>query len=143
MTEGKKQKVAQVEQLRAEGKTLSEIAAIMGVSKSRIRDHIKAGEWQREYEKSNDWLVRSGFSVRLCNSLCNAGINSREQLLRAVKAGRLNPRPGGTRNYGYKSHTEVLKWLGLPDPGKPGSRVEPCPHCGQLVPYNLFLRKRS
>lgn len=67
-------------------------------------------------------------SVRVVNCLYNAGLESREAVLEAYKSGRL--RPKSPRNYGWKSHQEVARWLGMPEPTKRKPKI--CPHCGGM-----------
>jgi len=75
-----------------------------------------------------------GLSVRAANSLNNFGITSREEAIEAIKSGRMSP--GKMRNYGWKSHSELLRFLGLPE-AKKLSRVYTlnghCPHCGKSL----------
>jgi len=42
-------------------------------------------------------------------------VTSREEAMVALKKGLLVPSKS-IRNYGWKSHLEVCKWLGLPKP---------------------------
>ena len=91
-------------------------------------------------------------SCRAANCLNNAGIETKEQARQAIIEGRLKPdkkawnwnapnQNRGIRNYGWKTHKEVCKWVGLPEPHKP-KRVQICPHCGKdvLLPPNAKLR---
>lgn len=90
----------------------------------------------------------SELSVRAANCLSNSGIETKEQAKQAIIEGRLKPdkkvwnwnapiQNRGIRNYGWKTHKEVCKWVGLPEPHKP-KRVQICPHCGKdvLLPPN-------
>lgn len=84
-----------------------------------------------------DWMRwTGGLSYRLKNILSNLNINSREEALVAYQSGRLNFRGKGTRNYGWKSHCELARWLGLPPTIKPTRKVSApkhCPHCGGVL----------
>ena len=85
-----------------------------------------------EYRLNREPHWTDGLSVRAANCLWNINIRSREQALEAYQSGRLKPLKY-PRNYGWKSHKEVAKWLGLPEPQKQAPRVyvpKVCPHCG-------------
>jgi hypothetical protein len=73
-----------------------------------------------------------GLSTRAQNVLYNNDFSSREGVLAAYKSEKLHPTKGlRPRNYGWKCHKEVAKWLGLPEPNK--SIPKTCPHCGGII----------
>ena len=80
--------------------------------------------------KKTHWS--EGLSVRAVNCLNNAGINSRKQTLEAYTSGRLHPDKCTPRGYGWLTHKQVAKFLGLPEPQRPTPkfRCQTCPHCG-------------
>lgn len=65
-----------------------------------------------------------GLSSRVKNVCSQKGIYTREQLMQEIITGRLHPSTK-QRNYGIKSHIEVIKWLGL--------TVKTCPHCNRFI----------
>lgn len=117
-------------QLRKEGLPFSKIGERLNVSPPRARQIYISAEYSM---KRPAWWT-DGLSVRAQNCLWKLGVSSREQafeVYQKISAGRLNP-----RNYGRKTHEEVAKWLGLPDPQKSRPEVYPaerCPHCGERL----------
>jgi hypothetical protein len=122
--------------LRKQGLTYREIGKRMGVCEGRAnylyKDAIQC------LNRGPHWT--DGFSVRLANLLNNCNINSREEALEAYQSGRLRVTKADqkdwsskTRGYGWKSHKELAKWLGLPEPQKSANKRHNlcvCPHCG-------------
>lgn len=116
-------------QLRKQGLKFKDIGKRMNVGAQRARQLYASAEYRLTREPH--WM--DGLSVRAANCLWNMSIESREEALEAYNSGRLRPGKRGPRNYGWKSHKEVAKWLGLPEPQKPAPRVyapKVCPHCG-------------
>jgi len=72
-------------------------------------------------------------SVRAWNCLNSFNINSREEALAAYQSGRLTVGKRGPRNYGWKSHKEVARWLGLPEPQRQVRLPKICPYCGGKI----------
>ena len=81
-------------------------------------------------EHGGSWM--DGLSTRCKLCIHNMDLKSRDDVLQAYKSGRLKPEgKKHPRNYGWKSHREIAKWLGLPEPVKPKQAVLiKCPHCG-------------
>ena len=69
-----------------------------------------------------------GLKTRTSNILKMLNLNNREQVADARKDGTLSLRNHG---YGWKTHLEIHKWLGLPEPVKGGRKI--CLHCGKPV----------
>ena len=116
-------------QLRKQGLKFKEVGKRMGISSGRAQQLYHNAEWRLNL--APHWM--DGLSVRAANCLNYYNINSREEALEAYQSGRLRVGQRGPRNYGWKSHKEVAKWLGLPEPQKPAPRVylaKTCPHCG-------------
>ena len=99
-------------QLREQGLKFKEVGAKLGASACRARQLYCLAKWWLEREPH--WT--DGLNVRAANALLNSGIKSRDETLAAFKTGTLHLGIGGPRNYGIKSHKEVAKWLGLPEP---------------------------
>lgn len=85
--------------------------------------------------------------------LIQAGYTSREQVMAAVKSGRLScVTEGRPRQYGVKLHKRVLAWLGLPitlplllghcyRPADPSWRPEYTPEQGQYLAFIFHFTK--
>lgn len=85
-------------------------------------------EWHKQGEKGDPYF---GLSVRSANCCNNANLMNRAQIEAAIKDGRLHPKNTvGCRNYGWKSHVEIHRWLGLPEPQRAKPQLKVCPHCG-------------
>lgn len=65
-----------------------------------------------------------GLSYRASSVLNNCNLDTREQILEAVKNGRLLK----TRNVGPAVMREILEWLGVPKRGVDHTKI--CPTCG-------------
>lgn len=65
-----------------------------------------------------------GLTVRAANCMARAKLHNREEVLAAIKSKRLHPDNLGSKrsarpcclNYGWKTHKEVHRWLGLTEP---------------------------
>lgn len=73
-------------------------------------------------------------SVRAWNVLSRLNLTTKEAVKECILAGKLHPdfkgrvtEDQGTRNYGWKTHREVLKWVGLPVPAPVQNK---CCKCG-------------
>lgn len=77
----------------------------------------------------------TGLSVRAGTVINNLNLRNRGEVLAAIKDGRLHPRR--TRHYGWKTHIEICRWLGLPVPLKRGQ----CPRCSRN-PWTKWLDKK-
>ena len=109
----------EIYQLRKQGKTLREIAARYKIGPERVRQiEIRKLRDLRNSKDPDCWWY--GLSERTSNCLRNADINSKEEALEGLKNGKINFRMNGTKNYGWKCHIELHKWLGLPEPKKGG-----------------------
>lgn len=129
----------------SDGKTFAEIGAIIGVSASRASCIYAKAKWIEEKHRlgeKDDPLF--GLSTRATNCCRDLGLENRKQVEAAIKDGRLKPdktpwngnpfkahkEDRGPRKYGWKTHVEVHKWLGLPEPQQRSARQAVCPHCG-------------
>lgn len=96
---------------------------------------------KHRYSRLWKWLDRLGhpdsqgrhsrMGIQLANVFNNLDLNTKAEIRQAFESGRLNPRK--VRHYGWESHREVAKWLGLPEPIKPSKQPRFCPHCGGRV----------
>ena len=114
--------VPQVILLRAEGKTLADIAALTNLSKQRISQVVHTAKRHEAIQ------ARWGFpfSVRTDRILEDLAVRSKEQALDLYNSGHIYP--GAIWSFGHKSYHEICEWLGVPPlkkrPGKPTT----CPH---------------
>ena len=125
----------QAYQLREQGLTYTEIGKRMGITAGRVKQLYSIAKHRLEW--SNYFF---GLSIKLGHLLNNIGIHNREQALEAFNSGKLKPGKGGIRNYGWKSHKEMAKWLGLPEPMKPMAALlamQTCPHCGKKLKQEI------
>lgn len=124
-------------QLRKQGLKFKDVGQRLNVCAQQARQLYESAE--HRLNRDPHWT--DGLSTRPKNILINMGFESRKQVLEAYNLGRMRPCKRGPRNYGWKSHKEVAKWLGLPEPMKPGiiaRMAETCPHCGR----NLFFHQK-
>lgn len=80
----------------------------------------------QDYGISSPYSVpgHEGLSYRASSVLNNCNLHTREQILEAVKNGRLLK----TRNVGPAVMREILEWLGVPKRGADKTHI--CPTCG-------------
>lgn len=102
--------------LRREGKTFREIGEHLGVSAGRARQVHESAERMERLQPERRWL--EGLSQRTISVLARAKLYTREDVEKAVREGRLSwsnkmRDPGYIRDYGKKTHAEVLQWLGM------------------------------
>ena len=103
-----------VVKLREQGITFREIGLRIGCTTGNANAlHMHA---RRQLNRAREWTA--GLSVRAANVLNNRNINSHEEALAFFKShGWKEVRRW--RNYGWKTHKIVFKWLRLPAPRKP------------------------
>lgn len=81
-----------------------------------------------------------GLSVRTQNCLLNSKYHdaTKEQLREAYFDGKIRPKL--IRNYGQKTHLEVLQWLGISEvTRKPRRFSTHCPHCWKPLKLSLCI----
>lgn len=115
--------------------TFKEIGKSIGICGGRASDLYKTAkrrqEWHAKGESGDPYY---GLSTRAINICRGANLLNREQILEAVKDGRLTTKGRPRyRNYGWKTHVEIHKWLGLPEPIKSHRQPVKCPHCGAIL----------
>jgi hypothetical protein len=98
-----------------EKKTFREIAANMGLSRNRVHQMYQASVQQIEPKKrGGDVWPEFSLSLRAihCTERKFGRANVHERVVkRALKSGQLSP--GKVHNYGWKTHREVCKWVGV------------------------------
>ena len=119
--------VPQVILLRAEGKTLRDIACLTHLTKQRISQVIQVAKRHEAIQ------ARWGFpfSVRTDRILEDLAVRSREDALELYKTGHLFP--GAIWSFGHRSYHEICEWLGVPPLKKRPGTPTKCPHCGTLI----------
>lgn len=97
-------------------KTFAFIGTEFGITGARVRQiYLDAKAWPK-------W--DDGLPARVKNILKNAGITSREEVIKVVQNKEILRR----RNMGWQSYQELCVWLGMEKPHRGKSKV--CPHCG-------------
>lgn len=127
-------------ELRECGKTFREIGTGIGVCANRaMQIHARAIFKRDEWPKNPLYPL----SVRAVNCLNNIAVTNKKEALSAIQSGRLKPLRS-PRNYGWKTHQEICRWLGLPEPKRPGRKIavsKTCPHCGGKLTRNFRVYK--
>lgn len=104
---------------KKEKRTFRYIGNALGISYTRAQQlYDKALAKIKEHEGNRDSIL-AGFSVRIKNCLKRQNLRDEESIIAAIKSGKLHP--NFTRNYGWVSHRQVCKKLGLPEPRKTDS----------------------
>jgi hypothetical protein len=124
----------------SEKQTFKSIGEAIGTSGQRAQDLYRRAkrrqEWHRNGEEGDPYY---GLSVRAKNCCKNAGLMNRSKIEAAIKDGRLHPmNKKGCQNYGWKSHVEIHKWLGLPEPQRAKPPLRVFPHCGGKLAGGKF-----
>lgn len=100
--------------LRRSGMTFREIGAEFSISGTYAQK--LAAEAMRYENRKPQWY--DGLSIRAANVLIYGGIGSKEQAMTAFISKKIDPDRSLPRNYGWKIHLEVARWLGLSRPIK-------------------------
>lgn len=118
--------VPQVILLRAEGKSLNDIASLMNLSKQRISQVIQIAKRHEAIQ------ARWGypFSVRTDRILEDLAVKSKAEALELYQTGHLFP--GAIWSFGHRSYREICDWLNVqPLEKRPKGPKPICPHCGK------------
>lgn len=97
---------------RRNGATFKKAGSIIGVGVERARQMVFKVERYLKDERSEPKVWWFGLSERAKNCLLNADMKSREDVRNAIANRKIRPLKF-PRNYGKKTHLEVLKWLGV------------------------------
>jgi len=127
---------AEIAKLRDEcGLSFDEIGKRFGITSSTARQlhHSYHARLKREKLWENHWAF--GLSTRTNVILCAMGVNSLREAKSRFK--ELNPfSKRKPRGYGWKTHVELARFLGLPEPQKRKPSVfvgKVCPHCNKSL----------
>lgn len=118
--------VPQVILLRAEGKSLNDIAGMMNLSKQRISQVIQIAKRHEAIQ------ARWGFpfSVRTDRILEDLAVKSKDDAMELYKTGHLFP--GAIWSFGHRSYREICEWLNVqPLKKRPEGAKKICRHCGK------------
>lgn len=58
----------------------------------------------------------TGLSVRASNALFHMGLTNKDSIRKAIRRKTLHPSNVATRGYGWKTHREVLRYVGIDAP---------------------------
>jgi hypothetical protein len=94
-----------------------------------VREHRGEANQPKKSIMKNENEPHFGLSTRAANICERGNLITRSQIFKAIDDGRLHPKSKFFRNYGWKSHIEIHRWLGLPKPKKDRPRIKVCPHC--------------
>jgi len=124
------QRLSSVIALREKGgMTFKLIGVTIGCGAARAASLYHEAKRRQKFHEERANNPYYGLSVRAANCVNNANLMTRAQIAAAIKDGTLHPRNvHRCRNYGWKTHVEIHKWLGLPEPQKRRPKI--CPHCG-------------
>jgi hypothetical protein len=129
--------------MRKAGKKYKEIGQALDVCVPRAAQIYHQSEYL--IRNKNEWY--SGLSSKM-EFLFRVvlDLHGRDEVMEAYQSGRLKVGKDGIRNYGWKSHCEVAKWLGLAEPQRPAAKStkstkstktwvcpQLCPHCGKPI----------
>ena len=113
--------------MRAEGRTLQQIAEVLKISKQRVSQIVYAAKAHEAIQ------ARWGFpfSVRTDRVLEALAVDSKEKALELYHSGHLYP--GAVWSFGHKSYHEICEWLGVLPLNKRPKTTRQCPHCKGLI----------
>lgn len=101
--------------MRRLGSTFKEIGEHLGVSSGRARQiYLGAARHERMGKQAHKWT--HGLTTKTANVLINAGFTDKNEVIAAIKSGKLGLNPITTKGklYGIGPHTisEVSLWAG-------------------------------
>lgn len=119
--------IPDVMQMKAEGKSITEIASALGLSKQRISQIAQAAKAKAEIQAQWGWP----FSTRTYNILDRIAVRDKEDAMSLYVSGHLHP--NAVTGFGWKSYAEICEWLGVPVLLKRPKEPKLCPHCGKQI----------
>jgi hypothetical protein len=113
--------------MRAEGRTLQQIADVLHVTRQRVSQIAQAAK------KHEAIQARWGFpfSARTDRVLEALAVDSKEKALELYNSGHLYP--GAVWSFGRRSYQEICEWLGVPPLKKRPKHRLKCPHCQGFI----------
>jgi hypothetical protein len=119
--------IPEVMQMKAEGKSITQIGEILGLTKQRISQIARAAQTKAEIQTQWGWP----FTTRTFNVLDRMAVNDKDEALRLYASGHLHP--NAVTGFGWKSYGEICEWLAVPVLlGRP-KQPKLCPHCGKHI----------
>ena len=119
--------IPEVMQMKAEGKSITQIGEIMGLTKQRISQIARAAQTKAEIQAQWGWP----FTTRTFNILDRLAVKDKDEALSLYTSGHLHP--NAVTGFGWKSYGEICEWLGLPVLLKRPKQPKLCPHCGKHI----------
>jgi hypothetical protein len=119
--------IPEVMQMRAEGKSITQIGEIMGLTKQRISQISQAAKIKAEIQAQWGWP----FTTRTFNVLDRMAVKDKSEALSLYTSGHLHP--NAVTGFGWKSYSEICEWLGVPVLLKRPKEPKLCPHCGKQI----------
>lgn len=119
--------IPEVMQMRALGWPLTQIGAIMGLTKQRVSQIAAAAKRKEEIQKQWGWP----FSTRTFNVLERMSIKDRDSALKLYHSGHLHPH--SVTGFGWISYQEICDWLNVPMMKRRPKAAKTCPHCGMVL----------
>ena len=119
--------IPEVMQMRAEGKSITQIGEILGLTKQRISQIARAAQTKAEIQAQWGWP----FTTRTFNVLDRMAVNDKDEALRLYASGHLHP--NAVTGFGWKSYGEICEWLAVPVLLKRPKQPKLCPHCGKHI----------
>lgn len=119
--------IPEVMQMRAEGKSITRIGEVLGLSKQRVSQISMAAKAKEAIQAQWGWP----FTTRTYNVLNRLAVKNKDQALSLYSSGHLHP--NSVTGFGWKSYSEICEWLGVSVLLKQPKAPKLCPHCGKIV----------
>jgi hypothetical protein len=119
--------IPEVMQMRAEGKSITQIGEVMGLTKQRISQISQAAKIKAEIQAQWGWP----FTTRTFNVLDRMAVKDKSEALSLYTSGHLHP--NAVTGFGWKSYSEICEWLAVPVLLKRPKEPKLCPHCGKQI----------
>jgi hypothetical protein len=119
--------IPEVMQMKAEGKSITQIGEIMGLTKQRISQIARAAQTKADIQAQWGWP----FTTRTFNILDRMAVKDKDEALSLYTSGHLHP--NAVTGFGWKSYGEICEWLAVPVLLKRPKAPKLCPHCGKNI----------
>jgi hypothetical protein len=119
--------IPEVMQMKAEGKSITQIGEIMGLTKQRISQIARAAKTKADIQAQWGWP----FTTRTFNVLDRMAVKDKTEALSLYTSGHLHP--NAVTGFGWKSYGEICEWLAVPVLLKRPKQPNLCPHCGKNI----------
>lgn len=119
--------IPEVMQMKADGKSITQIGEIMGLTKQRISQIARAAQTKANIQAQWGWP----FTTRTFNILDRMAVKDKDEALSLYTSGHLHP--NAVTGFGWKSYGEICEWLAVPVLLKRPKQPKLCPHCGKHI----------